>query len=422
MAFTLPQIHNPYISAIILMMGGVNMGFGLVYASFTLTAITNQFGLDTLGSTMFNVSGLLGAAAGAIIINMFVMKFGKRWCGLVSGIIGVVSWVGLGLSNSAVLAFIFRVLSGSTVGLCSTICPSFISEIAPPNHRYLFGFLNQVGISIGFLIVTVLGATLSWQNVAFICCFPTAIIALFIMMIPESPVALVRTSWGNICKYKKECFIAFLLMFFLQYSGINAVMSNMQIILANANLTVSGSLVGILANVAQLVSTVASAFIVDKLGNRLCWLISAAGQLIAFVLLCCHQKLELPSWVFIFSLFLEQLTYGIGTGPVPFAAAAELFRVELRSTAMAIATAENWILSASVCLIWPYLEQGLSLGFSFLFFAGIQCLSLIFGVVVFSPVNKSAEDGENDMEMDSSDEEMENMSRRLSHAQDVAEL
>ena len=417
MGITLPQISNPWICGCLLALGGVDMGFGLVYSSFTLTAITNEFNFSETESIWFNVGGILAAMVGALAINPLVGKFGKRYCCFASAIYGTIVWILLGVSVNKVMAFIFRVLSGTTIGLYSTICPTFISEVAPLSHKYLFGFMNQIGIAIGFLVVTILGASVSWRITSYVCAFPSVILAFTILFIPEQQTTIVKASTSHLFKFKKQLFIAFLCMFFLQFSGINAVMSNMQIILETANLSISSSLIGILTNVVQLLATIISATLVDRLGNRICWIISAAGQLVAFVLMCLHQVLTLPSWVFMVSLFLEQLTYGVGTGPIPFAASAELFRIELRAPAMAVSTAENWLLSAIVCLIWPYLEKALTLGYAFLFFAGVQVLSIIFGVIVFHPTPKDNEDQES-----SSDDETENISRRLSQADSIPEL
>lgn len=398
-------------------MGGVDMGFGLVYAAFTLTPITQEFNLTELQSTWFNCIGFLAAMVGALFINPFVGRYGKRWTGFFCAIFGIFAWVVLGLSKNKAMAFVFRSLSGMTIGLYSTICPTFIAEVAPPDRKFLFGFLNQVGIAVGFLIVTALGALINWRTVSYICAFPSVILTCTFLFIPEPEISAIKVSLGQLCKYKKELFIAFLCMFFLQFSGINAVMSNMQIILSKANLSISSSLVGILTNVVQLLATCIAAVLVDKLGNRICWLVSSGGQLVAFVLLCLHQKQNLPSWVFMVGLFLEQIAYGIGTGPIPFAAAANLFKVELCSTAMAISTAENWLLSTIVCLIWPYLESSMTLGYAFLFFVGIQVLAIIFGIIVFAP-KKGGEEGDNSSDND----EAEDASRRLSQAQALPEL
>ncbi|EAY20746.1 major facilitator superfamily protein [Trichomonas vaginalis G3] len=403
-------------------MGGINMGLGLVYSSFTLTPITDRFGLTKTESTMFNVVGYLCAMIGSIFITPFVNRFGKRWTGFCVAIYGIIVWIVLGLSQNKPMVFVFRGLTGMTIGLYSTITPSFIAEVAPAGKKNLFGFMNQIGFAIGFLTVTILGALISWRYTSIICCFPSVIIACGILFIPEQENKAIKVSIGQVCKYKKELLIAFLCMFFLQFSGINAVMSNMQIIITNAKINISTSVVGILTNIVQLIATCISAVVVDKLGTIACWITSASGQLIAFLLLCLHQKCALPSWVFMIGLFLEQLSYGIGTGPIPFATASNIFRVELRATAMSISGAENWGLGTLVVLIWPYLESGLTLGYAFLFFLGIQILSIIFGSIVFRKSTEAKDTAATEEESNSYDEETENMKRKLSYAGVIPEL
>ena len=215
--------------------------------------------------------------------------------------------------------------------------------------------MNQIGLSVGILIVAVLGASVSWRACSIICSAPGIILIFTILLMPEAPRSFKNGTMAQACEFKMEMLISFLCMFFLQFSGINAVLSNMQIILDNANLTISSSLLGILANIVQLFATLISAALVDSLGNRICWTVSAIIQLMAFVLLCLQQKIGLSTPSFIAGLFLEQIGYGIVTGPITFAATVELFKAELRAPSMAIITAEDWLLAAIVCLIWHYL-------------------------------------------------------------------
>ena len=72
----------------------------------------------------------------------------------------------------------------------------------------------------------------------------------------------------------------------------------------------------------------------------------------------------------------------MGNGPIPFARATVLLEPQFRSTAMAIIVAINWALTAGINAIWPTLQEKMSLGFAFLFFACMMVLSLIFGFIV----------------------------------------
>ena len=414
----LPKINIPIINGIIIAMGGVDMGLALAYTGPTLTSISQHFKLSKIEETMFNVSGFLAAMIGAIIVNFFVSKYGKRNCSFVVSIFTVLSWIGLSQSFNAPMVFIFRCFTGATIGLYSTISPVFIIDVAPPNKKGFFGFMNQLGLALGFLLVNIFGAIVNWSYLALICAAPAFIQLCGILFVPEPVTKLLKTSFTQVFKYPKQIIIALFLMFFLQFSGVNAVLSNLSIIITNANLSVSTSLVSILATVAQLLATLVSSLLVDKLGQRLCWSLSSIGQMIAFILLYAHQFFKLPSAVFMIGLFMEQLTYGIGTGPVPFTKTADLFKIEVRSSAMAIATAFQWLVGGIVCYLWPTLQDLMGIAWSFFFFAVISLISLIFGIIVLVP-QTNAGYGETE---NSDDQETEEISRRLSHAMDIPEL
>lgn len=170
-------------------------------------------------------------------------------------------------------------------------------------------------------------------------------------------------------------------MFFLQFCGVQAIISNLEPIITQANLGINPSIIAVCANIAQLISNVIAAFIVDGWGRRPCWLLSSAGQLVAFILLTAYDLAELPTGVFIAALFCEQLFFGIGTGPIPFMRTAELFSDAVRSSAMALMTAINWVFVVIVVFIWPYMRDGMGLGYSFLFYACLMALAIIFGVI-----------------------------------------
>lgn len=398
-----PQITNPYVAALILSMGAMDVGLGMVYPAFTTTAVAEKFDLNLAEQTMFNVGGLLAAIVGSLGVNFFVTKYGKRLSGLFSGIYATWMWIMLGLSVNKGMLFAFRCLSCLSIGLFTTIVPPFLSEIAPEERKYFFGFINQIAISFGFLFVTVIGAYLNWDVVAYICAIPNFLIAAGIMFIPEKRESIVQVSFLEVCKFHKAMFIGFLFMFFLQFTGVQPVMSNMQTILEKANLSISVQVIGIIANIVQLLTTIVSAFIVDRLGNFWCWTISSAGQMIAFILLCLHQKLNLPTAVFMVGLYLEQFMYGVGSGPIPFACATVQLEMQYRSTAMAIIVAENWAITAVVNAIWPYMQKALTLGYAFLFFAGMMVLSLIFGFVIFWKKDPSADGNIDNKEEDDKD-------------------
>ena len=398
------------------MMGGISTGLTLAYPSPTSAEITDKFHLSSIQNTMFNVCGYIAAVFGGVLINLILPKIGKNYCLLISTFISFGSFLGIAFANSLWLIFLMRSINGMTLGFFSTICPVYLREIAPPEKVNSYGFFNQIGLSIGFLFPSIFGFFANYSFTALLCMIPSVILFCGCLFIPSANIeSPVKVSPLKVFSYPKECITAFLLMFFLQFSGINALLSNLETIIHNSNIDMNTSLIAVIANLVQIGSTIISAFIVDRLGYKICWSISTSGQAVAFLLLCIQQKLNLPGPLFMVGLFLEQLTYGVGTGPVPFALTSQLFHVEISPSAMAIATGLSWGLSAVICFLWPVMEDGMGLGYAFLFFCVISILAFVFGIFMIPSKNKS--DSE-----DSSSTSEESMTRRLSKPRKESEL
>lgn len=366
------------------MMGGTCSGLTLAYASPTSKEITNKFGLKKIENTMFNVSAFICAIFGAVLINIFISLIGKPICTFIVTVIYALSFCLIGVVEKYWLLILFRCLNGFMCGTYSTLIPVQLAENAPPEKINLYGYLFQIGLAIGYLFPSVFGFFSDYQQIAFLCLIPPLILVLGSLFLPnikpEQNENEKKGSPKDILKYPKELVIALLLMFFLQFSGINAIMSNLEPIIIDSKIDIKPSLCATIANLSQILLTIVSAFVVDKLGNKVCWLISSTGQLIAFILLCIQQKCNLPGPVFMVGLFIEQISYGFGTGPIPFSLAAQLFPLELSAFGVGLSTGVNWILSSTIVFIWPLMQEGMGLGYAFLFFAGVSFLSVLFGI------------------------------------------
>lgn len=345
-----------------------------------------DFGMTSFAQTMFNVCGTLGAMVGSILITITIPIIGKRYASVIMAIIAFVSYIVMSQSRVMWLVFLMRSLIGITIGCCATICPTYVCELAPEHSRGLYGYLNQLLTAIGFMLPSCFGFQDSWRLSAALCCIPAGLWLILTFFIPDSPSDAVKAEkvpFAELWAYKKELLISLGLMFFLQFSGMQAIISNLQPIIEGANLGVDARIIAVLANLAQVLTTIAAAFAVDRFGRKMCWMISSVGQLVAFILLAAYGFANTSPAVFITGLFAEQLFYGIGTGPIPFLRTAELFNDRVRALAMAIMTAINWVIVVIVVFVWPYMNEGMGMGGAFAFYAGIQVLSIIFGIFAF---------------------------------------
>ena len=383
MGCNIPKIRIPVVNGLIIMLGGISTGLSLSYPSPTSPEISAKFGLSSIQTTMFNVSGFICALFGSIAINFVIPLIGIGWSCFMTCMIAALSFYGIAFANSMWLIFLMRCINGASFGFFGTVCPVFLQEVTAPGRENLFGYFNQIGMAIGFLLPTIFGLFCGYSMIAVYCSIPALLLLVLVLFVPvmkhKDDVKVKATA---ICKHKKQLLIAACLMFFLQFSGINALLSNLESIITNSKINVKASYIALGANITQILATVIAALIVDKWGNKKCWLLSSAGQLAAFILLGVQQLAKGPGGLFMTGLFLEQLTYGIGTGPIPFALASQLFPVEVASVGMGISTGLSWTLAAIVCFMWPAMESGFGLGWSFIFFAGIQVLSIFFSVFV----------------------------------------
>ncbi|OHT12363.1 major facilitator superfamily transporter [Tritrichomonas foetus] len=401
----IPKLKIPIIIGLILMMGGTCTGLTLAYASPSAAYIIEKFKLTSMQNTWFNVSAFICAIVGAVSINAFIPKFGKPVCTFVGTIFYALSFCIIGVAEKFWLLMLFRCINGFTCGFYSTLIPCQLAENSPPGKINLYGYLFQIGLAIGYLLPSLFGFFSDYRQIAFLCMIPPLILvcgSLFIPRIESENVS--KVSPFVVFKYPKQLVISFLLMFFLQFSGINALMSNLEPIIINSKIGASPSLIATIANLSQILLTIVSAFIVDKLGNKFCWISSAAAQLLAFILLCLQQKLNLHGAVFMVGLFIEQMGYGFGTGPIPFSLAAQLFPPDVSAVAVGLATGISWVLSSTIVFLWPVMESGMGLGYSFLFFAGVSLLSVIFGIFVVQGKQKNEEKEEkeqSDIDIDS---------------------
>lgn len=405
------QIKVPLVCGIILAFGGISIGLTLSYSSPTIDSFTKLFDFSSFDKNCFIcISSFVGCIA-AILASFGVKKIGKKIIIMISGFVGGLTFLILGFTRAKWLAFLARSLNGATLGLYSATVPAFLSEIAPPGKSGFYGFLNQCGICLGFCLATVFGMFDDYKLCSYLCSIPSFIIMIGIIWVPEKMyVKSKSSSFLKIFKYKKEVIIAVITMFFLQFSGINAILGNLQSIISKTNISLESKYVALIANIVQIIATIIATFLIDYFGYKKCWIFSTLGQLVSFLLLFFHQEYNLTYIVFMIGLYLEQFTYGVGTGPIPFSFTAEIMKPSVRDYCCSFSTATSWFFAGLVCIVWPTLESCMK-NYSYVFFAVISFLAAVFGYFKIDKVDT-----------DDSSSESDPMSRRLSKRNDEDEL
>ncbi len=119
--------------------------------------ITSQFAVV---SSIYTLGGLLGALSSGPCCN----KFGRLLTMRLTTIFFVLGPLLESLAGEISVIIVGRFLSGVGAGAAIVVVPIYISEVAPPKEKGLFGALTQVMINLGILIAQLLGYFLSRGN------------------------------------------------------------------------------------------------------------------------------------------------------------------------------------------------------------------------------------------------------------------
>ena len=90
------------------------------------------------------------------------------------------------------LILLSRGLAGFAVGVCISIVPSYIISISSTEYQGLFALGPQLMISVGLLVVYILGAFLDWWTVSLIILILQLPILGLLLFVPDSPSSLLQ--------------------------------------------------------------------------------------------------------------------------------------------------------------------------------------------------------------------------------------
>ena len=104
--------------AIVLMLGSINAGQPLAFMSAAGPQFQTEFGWSTTSVTWFSTLVPLLAILGAPVTNLFVPKLGRKKSTFLFGIISIVTWILLAITQKSFswLAFVARVIHGVANG------------------------------------------------------------------------------------------------------------------------------------------------------------------------------------------------------------------------------------------------------------------------------------------------------------------
>lgn len=407
-------------------LAGFLFGFDTVVISGAEQKIQTLWGLSPLMHGLALGSALYGTVLGSLLGGWPTDKFGRKPTLLFIGVLYVVSALGCGLADGVGMLIAARFLGGIGIGISTVAAPLYISEIAPPAYRGRLAGMFQFNIVFGIVIAFLSNALLArwagedaWRWMLGIAAVPSVVYVALCCGIPESPRWLIgrkgdreaglrvlqriepNLSASELARHADEILeagrtekavasgfwswrvrvpilLAFLIAFFNQLSGINAVLYFAPRIFEMTGLGPQAALlqsVGI--GVTNLIFTFVGLWLIDRLGRRTLLVIGSFGYIVS---------LGLTSWAFYTQhhaivpacIFAFIAAHAVGQGTVIWVFISEIFPNRHRAEGQALGSATHWVFAALLTTFFPEMVTAFAPGTVFLFFCGMMVLQLIW--------------------------------------------
>ena len=424
-----PQASQPmnarlFYWAITSALAGFLFGFDTVVISGAEQKIQALWGLSAGLHGVAMGAALYGTVLGSLIGGWPTDRWGRKATLFWIGVLYILSAVGCGFAWDVWSFSAARFIGGLGIGISTVVAPLYISEIAPPAHRGRLAGMFQFNIVFGIVIAFASNAALSgigenaWRWMLGIAALPSIIYTFMCLGLPESPRWLLtrkgdraeglrvlgliepdsslaereaeadeivrateqqRThegfwSW----KLRVPILLAFLVAFFNQLSGINAILYFAPRIFELTGLGAKAALlqsVGI--GITNLVFTFVGLWLIDRLGRRTLLTIGSFGYI---------ASLGLCAWAFFTGhfaivpacIFAFIAAHAIGQGTVIWVLISEIFPNRYRATGQSLGSATHWVFAALLTTFFPKMVEAFAPGYVFLFFCGMMVLQLVW--------------------------------------------
>jgi sugar porter (SP) family MFS transporter len=413
--------------SIVVALGGFLFGLDVAVISGAEQEIQRIWSLSDVLHGQAIASALYGTIIGALFGGIPAEKFGRKNTLIVIGLLYLISSIGSALSPEVFSFMIFRFVGGLGVGASSVVAPMYISEIAPAKNRGQLVATFQFNIVFGILLAYFSNYLLSdlgadgWRWMLAIIAFPALLFIILMFFVPESPRWLMvhrkeydkarkilevsdpngvdeaiaaihqaideekqKTSLSQFFKrrYTVPILLAFLIAFFNQMSGINAIIYFAPRVFEMAGIGKSAAFLqsaGIGA--ANLVFTMLGLYLIDKLGRKKLMLIGSIGYIISLgAVAAAFQYQGLNGIIVPVCLFLFIASHAIGQGAVIWVFISEIFPNQVRSYGQSLGSSTHWIMAALVTSVFPLFANNPNIGPAkiFLFFAFMMVLQLLW--------------------------------------------
>jgi len=307
--------------------------------------------------------------------------------------------------NLLLLFNFYRIIGGVGVGLASAVCPMYIAEVSPSEIRGTLVSWNQFAIIFGQLVVyfvnfMILGEHTNpiiertaenlyvvlptsdpwtietgWRYMFGSEAFVAALFTVLVLFVPESPRYLAlkgcderaltvlsringATKGREILAEIKQTttekserlfsfgvmviFVGIMLSVFQQAVGINAVLYYAPRIFESMNMG-NPMMQTVIMGIINIAFTLVAIFTVEKIGRKPLLICGSIGMAVGAFGVAVSNLTEVAPIVPVVSIMVYSASFMFSWGPICWVLIAEIFPNTIRSAAVAIAVAFQWI-------------------------------------------------------------------------------
>ena len=381
--------------------GGLLFGFDTGVISGAIPFFQQDFQLSNSMVENITTAGLIGAVIGAMFTGRLSDIFGRKKTILAAAIIFVVGAAWSGWAPSPHILIAARLFIGLAIGISSFSVPLYIAEISPTKMRGRLVSLFQLLITIGILVSYLSDLAFanndvlsSWRPMFYAGIIPGLILLIGMIFLPETPRWLmskgreeesrkilqrieepalvedsIRRMKDEIDKDKEKAgfreifrpwlrtalIIAVGIMFIQQFVGINTVIyySPKIFMIVGFEGARAGIWGAVSVGVVNVLFTILSLFMIDKLGRRKLYFIGLSGIVASLVALglvfAFHTALgDFGKWMAISFVWIYIAFFAISLGPLGWLIISEIFPLRVRGIGTSIGSLSNWLFNGVV--------------------------------------------------------------------------
>ena len=433
---------------IVAALGGLLFGYDTGVIAGSQLYFTKYFNLSAAQQGWAVSSALYGCLVGALAGGYLTKRISRKYTLILAAALFAVSAWGSGMAATLNELAIYRIIGGLAVGMASLAAPMYIAEMAPPKYRGRMVSYYQLAVVIGFFVVFLAtyfigggdtqnmtpevlaqlhehNVNQGWRIMLWSELLPALAFLGLLFTVPHSPRWLIsqgrteeaRAVLARITSSDQEAdaelaeiqasltnspapnmamlfgkgigfalFLGVMLSIFQQITGINAILYYGAEIFSNAlGYGPEDALKQQLwLGAVNLIFTFVAIYKVDSWGRKPLFIGGSIGMFVGLSVLGLTIYTGQMGVISLLAILVFIGSFAMSMGPVVWVMLSEMFPNNVRSVAMSIAVAAQWLFNALVANSFPVVNEstlnqsGFNGALPYFIFASFCVVAMIF--------------------------------------------